>query len=72
MVQVTKCPCGKVFAACVEPGCYTDAEYQRETRKYIKNGCTVELVESGTWCFEKCTCTDMKPIEVDKNQLTLF
>jgi len=72
MVQVTKCKCGKIFAACREPECYTDADYQRQVRKDIKSGCTVEMVESGTWSFEKCTCTDMKPVGVDKNQLTLF
>ena len=62
MVQITKCLCGKIFAACCEPHCYTDADYQKETRAYIKKGCTVEMVESGTWSFEKCTCINMKPI----------
>ena len=70
MIQVTKCKCGKIFAACAEPYCYTDAEYQRDTRKYLKQGCTVELVESKTWNFEKCICDEEKTI--DKNQLNLF
>lgn len=64
MIQVTKCPCGKVFAACREPECYSDSDYQMETIKYLKNGCTVQMVESSEWEFEKCTCPNMKPIEV--------
>lgn len=61
MIQITKCPCGKTFAACREPECYTDAEYQKDTRNYIKRGCTVEMVNSGEWSFEKYTCPNMKP-----------
>lgn len=72
MIQVTKCPCGKIFAACKEPMCYEDAEYQKETRKYIKNGCKVEMVNSGEWSFENCTCPNMKPIKTDETQPTLF
>ena len=72
MIQITKCPCGKTFAACREPECYSDADYQKDTRAYIKKGCTVEMVENGTWSFEKCTCPNMKPVEVDKSQLSIF
>jgi hypothetical protein len=71
MIQVTKCKCGKIFAACAEPNCYTDAEYQREVRKDIKRGCTVEMVASGTWSFEECTC-EKTTTQIDKNQLSLF
>lgn len=72
MIQVTKCPCGKIFAGCAEPHCYSDKEYQRDTRNYLKKGCTVEMIESGkgNWKLEKCTCPNMKPIS--KEQLPLF
>jgi DTW domain-containing protein YfiP len=72
MIQVTKCPCGKIFAACREPECYTEADYQRDTRKYIAKGCTVEMVENGTWKFEQCTCQNMKPVVSDDSQTSLF
>ncbi len=38
MIQVIKCKCGSIFAAAAEPHCYSDAEWQREMRKYIKKG----------------------------------
>jgi hypothetical protein len=44
--QIVRCHCGNVFAACTEPECYTDIDWQRDVRKYIKGGCTVETVTS--------------------------
>lgn len=70
MVQVTKCPCGKIFAACREPECYTNSDYQKNTRAYIKKGCTVSMVENGKWEFEECTCKNMNP--ENKVQQILF
>ena len=73
MVQITKCPCGKTFSACCEPECYSDADYQKETRKYIQKGCKVQMVESGAWAFQNCTCKDMNPENaINENQLELF
>ena len=73
MIQITKCPCGKTFAACKEPYCYTDAEYQKDTRAYIEKGCTISMVEPGGWSLEKCTCKDMNPANAEnKNQLSIF
>ena len=71
MIQVIKCKCGKIFSACSEPECYTDEDYQKNLREDIKRGCTVEMVENGTWFFEKCTCENTTT-EIDKNQLSLF
>ena len=71
MVQVIKYKCcGKVFAACIEPECYTDKEWLRELRKYVLSGDKVEMVKSGGWKFEKCVCQsdELK----DKNQLLIF
>lgn len=51
-VQCIKCSCGSVFAACWEPECYEGAEWQKNAREYIKEGCTVTLENSGEWKFE--------------------
>ena len=55
-VQVIKCKCGKVFAMCLAPECYQDAEWMRDIRKYSKKGCTVEIGDSSNFKFEDCTC----------------
>jgi hypothetical protein len=71
MIQTISCPCGKVFAACVEPFCYEDAEWQSEMRKYIKRGCTVGLIENGhSNPLQKCTCSGMKPSNQPELPLT--
>lgn len=74
--QIVKCRCGKVFAACMEPECYTDKDWQRDVRKYANGGCTVHLVVSDSFRFEVCKCdkfTNHLPVaEVAANQLTLF
>lgn len=63
-----KC-CGKVFAACCEPECYTDSEWLKNLKKYVLKGHTVEMAESTT--FGKCEC--VKPEKKKKtNQLTLI
>ena len=67
MVQCINCPCGKTFAACAEPYCYEEAEWQEDMRNYIKRGCSVKMAENGAWKFEGCSCPNMKPVEVDKN-----
>ena len=70
MVQITKCKCGSVIAACKEPFCYENAEYQRDTRAYIKKGYTVSMVESNDFQFEKCKCASQT--ENLKQQTKLF
>jgi len=70
MIQITKCPCGKTFAGCAEPYCYTDTDYQKTTRDYIiKKGCTVEMAERLD-SLEKCTCKDMNPC--NRSQIEIF
>lgn len=32
--QVVYCRCGSLFAACMEPLCYQDKEWQKNIRKY--------------------------------------
>lgn len=68
MVQIVKCSHGKIFAACIAPECYTDSNWLKELKKYIKGGCTVEMTESKDWRFEKCECDKRKK---SKEQLTL-
>ena len=68
MIQCIKCKCGKIFAACLEPHCYTDSDWTKELAKYVKKGCTVEMKERGNWTMESCDC-DKK--EVNNNQLSL-
>lgn len=64
-----KC-CGVIFAACIEPECYTDREWLTNLKKYVQRGDTVDLVEMGKGLLtvEKCTC---KTKEI-KEQLPLF
>lgn len=55
-VQIIKCKCGRVFAMCVIPEAYQDAEWMRELRKYVKKGCTVEVGFSKDYSLENCIC----------------
>ena len=62
-VRKTKC-CGVIRAACLEPDCYTDSEWLKDTRKHVQGGGTVELLECGSgWTFEKCACEKQKKAE---------
>ena len=55
MIQIIYCPkCGSGFAGCVEPECYTDNNWIKEMKKYIKQGYKVKTVEK--YSLEKCTC----------------
>lgn len=54
--QVLKCKCGKVFAACIEPECYTDKEWQKKLREYVLKGATVEILETPVFTLESCVC----------------
>lgn len=68
--QVIKCKCGNVFAACVEPHCYTDSDWQRDLRKYVKQGNLVELVDCSSFNFEECKCKEIE--EANSSQVSLF
>jgi len=76
--QIVKCQHGKVFAACMEPQCYTDKDWMRDVRKYANGSCTVHIVESQSFKFEKCDCDKYRkepvnmPVALDPNQLELF
>lgn len=60
MIQVIKKPCcGVVFAACVDPECYTDKDWTTELSKYVKAGNVVEMVESSN-IGGKCKCKTLE------------
>jgi hypothetical protein len=65
-IQVIKCKCGSIFAACVEEECYIDKEWTRELRKYVLKGCTVDMIDKTSFEFQKCTCNK------ETSQLELF
>jgi hypothetical protein len=69
--MVIICKCGSAFAACITPECYTDKDWQKDLRKYVKEGCTVEMRHSGDFNFERCKCNEKQEAEI-KNQLSLF
>ena len=63
MIQVVKYKCcGSGFAACVEPECYTNKDWLKNLKQYVKEGHKVEMVESFT--FEICKCNEVKKEEI--------
>lgn len=69
MVQIIKCKCGSVFAGCIEPYCYTDKEWTKPLRQHVLEGCTVEMIKSTDFKFEKCKC--VKPETKTEPKLSL-
>ena len=62
-----------MFAACVEPECYKDKEWQKGIRLYANRGYIIETVEAGSVRFETCTCKeDIEKILENQKQLKLF
>ena len=68
LAQVIFCKCGSSFAACLEPMCYTERDWQKDLRKYVNDGCTVKMLYTKEFTFEECTCN----AKVDPNQLVIF
>ena len=56
MIQVIKCKCGRIFASCQEPECWTDEEWQQDVRENVIKGNSIEMVKQGEWKFESCVC----------------
>ena len=58
MIQVVKSKCcGTIFAACIEPECYTDKDWLKNLKNYVNRGDKVEMIESGTLqSIKKCDC----------------
>lgn len=72
MVQVIKYKCcGKIFAACYEPHCYTDRSWLSKMSDYVKKGDVVEMRESGNVQFGDCECTKENQVNLSE-QPNLF
>lgn len=59
-VQVIRCKCGSTFAASILPYCFTSVEWQRDMRKYVKQGCSVEIMDVEVFQLEWCKCPKKK------------
>lgn len=57
-LQVIKCLCGASIAACTEPECYEEKDWQKELRRYVKMGYTVSLEDAGSFSFGSCSCKE--------------
>jgi hypothetical protein len=64
MIQIIKRKCcGKIFAACCEPSCYTDNDWLKDLKKYVNRGDKVEMIPDNSGLkFEKCICNDITKI----------
>lgn len=69
-VVMYKC-CEVVFAACMEPYCYTEKTWTRDLAKYVKKGHKVEMIERGELEMGKCKCVKQDGVTA-ANQLSLF
>lgn len=59
MIQVIKYKCcGEVFAACIEPECYTDKDWLENLKVYVNRGDKVEMVEDANVKFGRCKCNN--------------
>lgn len=64
MIQVVKKKCcGAIFAACLEPHCYTDKEWLKELKKYVNRGDKVEVIKKEDFKFGGCECDKIKKQE---------
>ena len=60
--QAVKCKCGNIIAACVEPACYTDRDWQKNIRFYAKKGYEISLIPVDIVRIElnQCICKKEK------------
>ena len=66
MIQTIKYACcDNIFAACREPECYTESSWLKDIKKYAKQGCKIELVESCV--FGVCKCKKSKTKKEEPN-----
>jgi len=60
MIQTIKYKCcGKIFAACYEPDCYTDKDWLKNLKEYVNRGDIVGLTDEKIQ-FGKCECNKSK------------
>jgi len=64
MIQVIKYKCcGKIFAACHEPHCYTSRDWLKNLREYVVRGDVVEMIKDANIKFEKCQCKNKNEVK---------
>ena len=56
--QVVICKCGSLIAACMEPLCYQDEDWQKDIRYYSQKGYEIKMigVEEVRAKFDDCKC----------------
>jgi hypothetical protein len=69
MLEVIKCKCEKIFAACVDG--MQDREWNKNKAKYKKLGCSTYYVDNQDFKFESCECSTIKEEYFDPNQLKI-
>jgi len=70
MIQVIKYACcDKIFAACHEPHCYTDTDWLKNLKQYVRRGDKVEMIHGGNGLqMGQCECNEL----VKSKDLNLF
>jgi len=56
LAQIIVCKCGATIAACIEPECYVDKDWQKDVRKYTKKGYLIKTINKNDVQFGRCTC----------------
>ena len=56
--QAVYCKCGSLVAACMAPHCYEDSEWQKDVRKFSKDGYKIKMVdpEEVRLTLDSCKC----------------
>jgi len=56
--QAVYCKCGSLVAACMAPHCYEDSEWQKDVRKFSKEGYKIKMVdpEEVRLTLDSCKC----------------
>lgn len=57
-IERITCNCGQVIAGCVHG--QQDAGWDNDKRRYMKQGCKVDIVPVEDFKFGKCQCGDQK------------
>ena len=55
-IERITCNCGGVIAGCVHG--QQDARWDADKRKYMRDGCAVDIVDVESFKFVKCNCPD--------------
>jgi hypothetical protein len=67
-LEIIKCSCGVIFAACVEG--YQDKDWDKNKREYLNAGCTCFTSAPNSFTLGSCDCDKSKP-KTTSNQLQI-